>query len=146
MEEKYIITVIGKQTVDGEQDKIEVITAGDMTIEEGKITITYPEFTSDTPAKQTDTTVTLENGVLCIDRQGEMSSHLILEQGVRHECLYQTPMGQMFIGIFTDSITVDIDEHGGVINAAYQLDFNRSVVRIDRTAATLSSKSRLTMT
>ena len=127
-QENYIITVIGKQTVDGEQDKIEVITAGDMAIEEGKITITYPEFTNDTPAKQTDTAVTLENGVLCIDRQGEMSSHLILEQGVRHECLYQTPMGQMFIGIFTDSITVDVDEHGGVINAAYQLDFNRSVV------------------
>lgn len=127
-QENYIITVVGRQTVDGEQDKIEVITAGDMTIEEGRITITYPEFTSDTPAKQTDTAVTLENGVLCIDRQGEMSSHLILEQGVRHECLYQTPMGQMFIGIFTDSITVDVDEHGGVINAAYQLDFNRSVV------------------
>ena len=128
MEEKYIITVVGKQTVDGETDTIEVITAGDMVIGGDRITITYPEFTEDTPTQQTDTTVTLDKGVLSIDRQGEMSSHLILEQGVRHECLYQTPMGQMFIGIFTDSIQHDLDEHGGAITAAYQLDFNRTVV------------------
>lgn len=128
MDERYQITVVGKQTVDGEQDKIEVITAGDMAIEDGKVQITYPEYTQDTPAQKTDTTVTLKNGVLSIDRQGEMSSHLILEQGVRHECLYQTPMGQMFIGIFTDSIKADLGENGGTIDAAYQLDFNRTVV------------------
>ena len=128
MENNYIISVIGKQTVDGESDKIEVITEGDMTIEDGKITIVYPEYPEDNPSQKNDTTITLENGVLSIDRQGEMSSHLILEQGVRHECLYHTPMGQMFIGIFTDSIKTDIDEHGGKILAAYQLDFNRVVV------------------
>ncbi|MBQ9680660.1 MAG: DUF1934 domain-containing protein [Ruminococcus sp.] len=126
--DRYKITVVGEQTVDGEKDKIEVITEGDMTVTDGKIVITYPEYTQDTPAQKTDTTVAYENGVLSIDRQGEMSSHLILEQGVRHECLYNTPMGQMFIGIFTDSIKTDLDENGGTINAAYQLDFNRTVV------------------
>lgn len=126
--DRYKITVVGEQTVDGEKDKIEVITEGDMTVTDGKVVITYPEYTQDTPAQKTDTTVTYENGVLSIDRQGEMSSHLILEQGVRHECLYNTPMGQMFIGIFTDSIKNDLDENGGTINAAYQLDFNRTVV------------------
>lgn len=128
MEEKYIITVIGKQTVDGEEDKIEVFTAGDMTIEGDTVTIIYPEYPQDNPAQKTDTTVKLQNGVLSIDRQGEMSSHLILEKGKRHECLYQTPMGQMFIGIFTDKIKSDLNEHGGEITAAYQLDFNRTVV------------------
>lgn len=140
MEEKYIITVIGKQTVDGESDKIEVITQGDMQMQDDRITITYPEYTEDTPAKKTDTTVTLQNGVLSIDRQGEMSSHLILEQGVRHECLYQTPMGQMFIGIFTDSITTNLNEHGGEITAAYQLDFNRTVVSYNEFYISLKAK------
>ena len=128
MDNNYIITVIGKQTVDGETDQIEVITDGDIRSDDGKITITYPEYPEDDPAKKTDTTVIFDKGVLSIERTGEMSSHLILEQGVRHECLYQTPMGQMFIGIFTDSINADIGEHGGEITAAYQLDFNRVVV------------------
>ena len=42
MEERYIITVIGKQTVDGESDKIEVFTAGDMTIEDG-MSVPHPD-------------------------------------------------------------------------------------------------------
>lgn len=128
MEERYNITVIGKQTVDGEEDKIEVFTDGDMTLENDKVTITYPEYPEEDPTKKTETTVTLENGVLSIDRQGEMSSHLILEKGKRHECLYQTPMGQMFIGIFTDEIKTELSGRGGKITAAYQLDFNRTVV------------------
>ena len=128
MADIYKITVIGKQTVDGESDTIEVITEGDMTVTDQGVTIVYPEYPEDDPSQKTDTTVILDKGVLSIERTGEMSSHLILEQGVRHECLYQTPMGQMFIGIFTDSIHADIGEHGGEITAAYQLDFNRVVV------------------
>ena len=128
MDERYMITVTGAQTIDGERDTIEVITAGDMTIKDGLISIRYPEYSQDNPAQKTDTTVTLDGGILSIGRKGEMSSHLILEQGKRHECLYQTPMGQMFIGIFTDSINADIGENGGEITAAYQLDFNRVVV------------------
>ena len=128
MEERYMITVVGTQTIDGEKDRIEVITAGDMTTDGGKTVITYPEYSQDNPAQKTDTTVTYDGNILSIDRQGEMASHLILEQGVRHECLYTTPMGQMFIGIFTDSVKAELSENGGGIKAAYQLDFNRSVV------------------
>ena len=73
-------------------------------------------------------TVTYDGRILSIDRKGETASHLILEQGVRHECLYSTPMGQMFIGIFTDIIKADVNESGGEISAAYQLDFNRTAV------------------
>ena len=42
MEERYMISVVGKQTVDGESDSIEVITAGDMIIDGDKITIIIP--------------------------------------------------------------------------------------------------------
>ena len=128
MDERYMITVVGVQTVDGEKDRIEVITAGDMQLTESGAVITYPEYAEDNPGVKTDTTVTLENGVLSIDRRGEMSSHLILEEGVRHECLYDTPMGQMFIGIFTDSVKTSLNEHGGELCASYKLDFNRAVV------------------
>ena len=140
MDERYMITVVGAQTIDGETDTIEVITAGDMTIEDGRITIRYPEYTQDNPAQKTETTVTYDGDILSIDREGEMASHLILEQGARHECLYTTPMGQMFIGIFTDSIRSNLDEHGGEIKAAYQLDFNRSAVSYNEFHISLKEK------
>ncbi|MBQ7218688.1 MAG: DUF1934 domain-containing protein [Ruminococcus sp.] len=129
MNDNYLITVIGKQTVDGESDSIEVITSGDCRIEDnGDITITYPEFSEENPTVRTDTTVSLRGNILTIERRGQMSSRLILEKGRRHQCLYETPMGQMFIGIFTDGIEVELDKSGGDIRASYQLDFNQNVV------------------
>lgn len=129
MNDNYLITVIGTQTVDGESDSIEVITSGDYTIENnGDITVIYPEFSDENPSVRTDTTVSLRGDILTIERKGPMSSRLILEKGKRHQCLYETPMGQMFIGIFTDSIVVKTDENGGDIRASYQLDFNQNVV------------------
>ncbi len=115
MDDRYMITVTGAQTVDGERDTIEVITAGDVTVEDGLITIRYPEYSRENPAQKTDTTVTYDGRILSIDRKGETASHLILEQGVRH-------------GIFTDIIKADVNESGGEISAAYQLDFNRTAV------------------
>lgn len=140
MDDRYMITVTGAQTVDGERDTIEVITAGDVTVEDGLITIRYPEYSRENPAQKTDTTVTYDGRILSIDRKGETASHLILEQGVRHECLYSTPMGQMFIGIFTDIIKADVDESGGEISAAYQLDFNRTAVSYNEFYISLKEK------
>ena len=140
MKDNYRIKVIGKQTIDGETDTIEVITEGDLLIGDGRITVTYPEYSEDNPSVRTDTTVTYENGVLSIERRSEMSSHLMLEEHVRHECLYNTPMGQMFIGIYTDSITCKINEQGGEIRAAYQLDFNTAAASYNELFISIKEK------
>ena len=129
MNDNYLISVVGTQTVDGESDSIEVITNGDYTRDEnGDITIVYPEFSEENPATRTDTVVTLRGKTLSIERSGSMSSRLILEKGKRHQCLYETAMGQLFIGIFTDSIKVIATDHSADIRASYQLDFNQHVV------------------
>ena len=128
MDDRYLITVLGTQTIDGESDSIEVITTGGYSREDGRISITYPEYSEEDPNIRTDTTVTYDGSELCIERRGQMSSRLILEKGRRHLCLYDTPMGRMMIGIFTDSITTDMSDSGGEIRASYQLDFNNNVV------------------
>lgn len=141
MNDNYKITVVGTQTVDGESDSIEVITNGDYVREEnGDITVTYPEFSEENPTTRTNTTVALRGKTLTIERSGTMSSRLILEKGKRHQCLYETPMGQMFIGIFTDSIKVIASDSGADIRASYQLDFNQHVVSNNEFHITIKSK------
>lgn len=140
MEDRYLITVVGTQTIDGESDSIEVITTGDFTDVDGRLTVTYPEFSQEDPNIRTDTTITLADGQLIIERRGEMSSRLILEQGVRHQCLYETPMGSMMIGIFTDSIIARVNEQGGEIRASYQLDFNHNAVSYNQFQVTIKLK------
>ena len=141
MNDNYLITVIGTQTVDGESDSIEVITSGDYIRDDnGDITVTYPEFSEENPTTRTDTTVTLRGKILTIERRGEMSSRLMLEKGKRHQCLYETPMGQMLIGIYTDSIKVIASDSGCDIRASYQLDFNQHVVSNNEFHITIKSK------
>jgi len=140
MDDKYLITVVGTQTIDDDSESIEVITTGDMLQEDGRLTITYPEFSQEEPITRTDTTITFESGRLTIERRGEMSSRLTLEQGIRHQCLYETPMGSMMIGIFTDSISVDMTADGGEIRASYQLDFNHNAVSYNQFHVTLRLK------
>lgn len=140
MEDTYIINVLGTQTIDGESDSVEVITTGDMRIEDERVTITYPEYSEENPSIRTDTVVTFDGTVLSIERSGEMSSRLLLEKGRRHRCLYETPMGQMMIGIFTDSITADVSKKGGVIRASYQLDFNNNAVSYNEFQITIKEK------
>ncbi len=141
MNDHYLISVVGTQTIDGESDSIEVITNGAYSrAENGDITVTYPEFSEENPTTRTDTTVTLRGKTLTIERRGPMSSRLILEKGKRHQCLYETPMGQMFIGIFTDSIKVVSSESGCDIRASYQLDFNQHVVSNNEFHINIKSK------
>lgn len=140
MEDNYLINVLGTQTVDGESDSIEVITTGDYRREDGCVIVTYPEYAEEDPNTHTDTTVTYDGSKLTIERRGEMSSRLMLEKGRRHRCLYETPMGQMMIGIFTDSITADLDDSGGTIRASYQLDFNNSAVSYNEFKITVTKK------
>lgn len=140
MDDRYIINVLGTQTVDGETDSIEVITSGDYRREDGRVIITYPEYSQEDPNTHTDTTVTYDGAKLTIERRGEMSSRLMLEKGRRHRCLYETPVGQMMIGIFTDSITADLGDGGGSIRASYQLDFNNSAVSYNEFNITVREK------
>ena len=140
MDDRYLITVLGTQTIDGESDSIEVITTGGYSREDGRISITYPEYSEEDPNIRTDTTVTYDGSELCIERRGQMSSRLILEKGRRHLCLYDTPMGRMMIGIFTDSITTDMSDSGGEIRASYQLDFNNNVVSNNEFRITVEEK------
>ncbi len=141
MEDNYLITVLGTQTVDGESDSIEVITTGDYRRKDGRVTVCYPEYAEEDPNKHTDTSVTFDGTVLTIERRGESSSRLMLEKGRRHRCLYSTPVGQMLIGIFTDSIVADLDDAGGVIRASYQLDFNNSAVSYNEFKITIKAKN-----
>ena len=140
MDDRFLITVLGTQKIDGESDSIEVITTGDYRREGGQVIVTYPEYSEEDPNIRTDTTVAYDGEVLSIERRGEMSSRLILEKGRRHRCLYETPMGQMMIGIFTDSISADLDDRGGSIRASYQLDFNNNAVSYNEFNITIKEK------
>lgn len=142
MKEDYLIKVTGIQTVDGDTDRIEIITSGTMLHREGKFLIKYTERDSDNPRIAIENTVLVNgDGQVTVIRKFGGESRLILEKGRRHSCIYSTPMGDMSIGIYTDFIKNSlVPLVGGKLSFKYTLDFNAGFVSDNELHITITKK------
>lgn len=124
MQKEYIISVTGIQSIDGEKDKIEVITTGDYIKKNGHRYIKYKEYDNENPEFSEDAVVKVESDdKISIIRMGERPSRLILENKVRHQCHYRTIMGDIMMGVYTSKIENNLSDNGGSLSVKYQLDF-----------------------
>ena len=122
----YLIKITGKQTVDGEQDVIQLETTGHYEEKDGVRYIYYTEYVEEEDGDaERNTVVEIESdSLVTIIRTGDYESRLMLELDSQHQCLYQTPFGNLMINVFTSLIDFDLSVDGGYINVAYSLNFN----------------------
>ena len=130
--EKYMISIIGEQTLDGETDRIEVLTAGNFLMKKDHFYIGYKEYDEENPNNYYDNLIKVEKNLVTINRKGEMRSQLMLEKGRRHQCVYQTIAGDLMIGVFTKTLENKLHEKGGTLEVSYTLDFNTDLVSENR--------------
>lgn len=141
MEKEYIISIVGIQEIDGEKDKIEVMTTGEYIEKNGHRYIKYKEYDNDNPSIVTDTVVKVESDKkVTIIRYGNHPSRLILEKDVRHQCHYSTIMGDLMMGVYTSKIDHSLTDNGGEIKVKYQLDFFADLVSSNEFHITVKEK------
>lgn len=75
-----MISIVGEQKVEGQDDRIEVITEGKYMMKNGHFLINYKEYDEDLPDKFLNNLVKVENETVTISRKGPLSSQLILEK------------------------------------------------------------------
>ena len=126
--EKYMISIIGEQKLDGETDRIEVLTAGNYMMKKDHFYIGYKEYDENNPNEHSDNLIKVEKDMVTISRKGPMRSQLILEKGKRHQCVYQTVAGNLMIGVFTKTMKSTLNDKGGTLEVSYTLDFNTDLV------------------
>lgn len=131
-QDKYMISIVGEQCLDGETDKIEVMTSGKFMRKRDHYYIGYKEFSEDNPAEYYDNLIKVEENTVTISRKGQMQTRLILEKGRRHQCIYQTIAGDFTIGVFTKTLTNNLTEKGGTLEVSYTLDFDTNLVSENR--------------
>ena len=74
----------------------------------------------------------VQEHLVSLTREGEYPLNITLEQGVRHNCYYQTPAGMMHLGVFARSVESDISQAGGRIKLNYTLDFYADMMSSNR--------------
>ncbi|MDP4120797.1 MAG: DUF1934 domain-containing protein [Bacillota bacterium] len=125
MQENYLISIKGTQFFENSTDKTEVLTAGNYIHKTDNKFITYSEYNEEKPSKRLTSVIKVEgNDKVTVIRGGEVKSRLILEKGRRHQCHYNTPFGDLMVGVFADSIINELNDNGGCLKVSYSLDFN----------------------
>lgn len=118
-----LINIKGISVVDGEEDVIELFTTGQYYVTEGSFVITYDE-TEATGFDGSQTSLEVWSERVVMQRIGQASSQLVIEQGVRHQCYYNVGVGEMMIGVSGRQVKNTLDERGGNLYFAYSLDIN----------------------
>ncbi len=123
MEENYILSVKGIQTVEDSNDSVELKTMASYVTKNGSRYITYKEYDVQDPKKKYRTTVKVgKDGIVTVMKGGEESHNMILEKGVRHKCEYVTSYGIISLGVYTEDINIDLDDNGGELTVRYSID------------------------
>ena len=138
--ERYLISILGEQKLDGETDKIEVLTAGNFMKRKDHYYIGYKEYDEDNPETYYNNLIKVEGDTVTINRKGPMRSQLMLQKGRRHQCIYQTIAGDLNIGVFTKTLKNNLTSRGGSLEVSYTLDFNTDLVSENRFLITIEEK------
>ena len=154
MEENYILSVEGKQTVNGSSDKIDLQTRASYVTKNGNRYISYTEYDVNNPKQTYRTTVKVSpDNIVTVMKGGTERHSLILEKGVRHKCEYITSFGMISLGVFTDTVNVDLSDKGGEIKVHYNIDVqselassNELIIKIKEDGSNVNSSSNSTTT
>ena len=120
-----IIDIKTEQTANGNTDTIEFTTDGRFGIKDGSYFISYDESRLMEVDGEVKTIVFIKpDNSIVMQRIGAYNSRMVIEKGVRNNCFYMTPMGELSLGVFGKKVQSRLDEKGGSINISYTIDTN----------------------
>lgn len=123
MTKDVLISISGAHISNGDQEEIEVITAGDYYMKNGKHYILYDEVAEGVPGVIKNTIKVLPDSMDIIKR-GPSDTHMIFERNKKNTASYLTPMGELIVGISTNQISVVEEENLLQVVVDYSLDIN----------------------
>ena len=125
---KVLITIRGTQGLSETNDTVEFMTRGVMRkTADDDLVLSYDDdrILGDTSGKSVKTRLTIEkNDRVTIERGGELSSRIVIEKGVRNDCLYSVSNMDLTLGIFGKTVQNNLTENGGRISMTYEIDAN----------------------
>lgn len=128
MQENYLIDILGRQKVDDESGEIQVTTLGSYVKKGNNRYITYKEYDNEENGKPITSVLKIEGTQkVTLMRGGSDGTRLVLENGKRHLCQYDTGYGHMMVGIFTSRLHSSLTDEGGKLEVRYTLDINSNL-------------------
>jgi len=118
MKKNVVITVRGLQRQVDEDEPVEVISAGTYLKKDDTHYLSYEE--ADEDGKITKNRIKITPSSIEMTKQGGITTRMIFVKGQKHFACYETPFGELTLGMTTKSIKVT--EENSQISAALRYD------------------------
>ena len=120
--EQVLLSVTGWSQEDNEKpEPVRLLTCGTLSGQDEAWRIDYTETQPDNQSH--DVIVTMEKGVVTMQRVGPYSTSMVFEKGHRFEGSYITPFGALDMGVYATQVKYQVDQESvGEVNLKYQLD------------------------
>ena len=123
MERERIIQILDMQEGRDAPEAIEVTTRGVLEGDEDDYTLRYTEYFGD--GLSSNTTIRVTGGKrVCILRTGDIDTELVVEEGRRHQSVYDTPFGSMTVGVYANAVHSAVIASGGELFMEYTVDID----------------------
>lgn len=120
------IAIRGAQQVDGEENVIEMVASGTLSITTEEFVLEYDEKDEDNMVFRTMLSIDRE-GIATLQRDGPQANRMTIQRGQRHLCHYDTPFGVLDIGVFGEQIAHNLTDNGGEVYLRYTIDINSAM-------------------
>ena len=125
------ISMSNRQQDGRKEDTLVFDTAGYYYYDDGVGVLSYQESEL-TGLEGTRTSVMVMPDQVVVDRDGLLTGRMIFREGFRDSFPYDTPYGQMMLGIDTRSIRQHFNENGGDVEIDYITDLSHAFVAKNR--------------
>lgn len=109
---------------ENESEPIEIITPASYYLKNGKHYIIYDEVVEGIPGTVKNTVKITGDTLFEISKSGLASTRMVFEKDKINMTNYQTPFGEMLVGIHTKEMKVDVQEDHINVDISYALDVN----------------------
>ena len=129
MNKDVLIHVRGLQLMetDDEQEPIEIVVPGQYYFRNGSHYLRYEEMLDDS-AQTTVNYIKMSSEGIEIRKQGQVTVHMVFEQGKKNKTFYNTPYGTLQMGIAATGLELKESEDDIQMKVDYALDMNEEHV------------------
>lgn len=146
MKEKVYIRIKGlqlmaqseQQLYDEDEEAIEIINVGSYSIVNGKEYIKYEEVYEGEKQKCTSL-IRISYGAVEITKRGAVTAHLSFVPGQKTMTFYETPYGNIYLGVFSRDVDIERGQDSLKINIDYALELNYEQVSDCRVSIEITS-------
>ena len=124
MTKDLLVKISGLQFAeDQDNGPVEIITTGNYYKKNGKHYILYDEVQEGFDGV-TKSVIKVNDDFLDVTKKGVTNVHMVFEENKKNITYYNTPFGNLFIGIDAEKIHVEESEENINVNVAYALEAN----------------------